>query len=205
MLDFATQFDGELILRTHRPFSNDELEQWSNAIMPYRVEVLPDQSLLVMSPVSSQFDSLNLDLTTELNLWARSNGSGMAFGPTAGFLLPDQSILSPDAAWLLRERFASLSPKPKSYIPLCPDFIAELRSPSDRLEGQSPAALFRKMDAWMQNGARLAWLIDPIDEQAYVYRPGLPVELVASFDSTLSGEAVLPGFELPLSRLRLPA
>jgi Uma2 family endonuclease len=68
----------------------------------------------------------------------------------------------------------------------------ELRSPSDSL-----AALQDKMAEYRDNGARLGWLLDPVEHTVYVYRPGQPVEPLDA-PETLTGEPILPGFVLNL-------
>ena len=56
-------------------------------------------------------------------------------------------------------------------------------------------------DIWMANGVRLAWLIDPIAQKAWVYRADGITETVSDFNAQLSGEAVLPGFTFDLKEL----
>jgi Uma2 family endonuclease len=76
----------------------------------------------------------------------------------------------------------------EGFAPVVPEFLVEVRSPSDRLP-----ALGTKMHEWIANGCRLAWLIDPINRSAAIYRAdGTVTE--APFDETLNGEDVLPGF-----------
>jgi Uma2 family endonuclease len=106
---------------------------------------------------------------------------------------------SPDAAWVLRSRLATLAPEQKErFLPLIPDFVAELRSPSDSL-----ARLQVKMQSYMDNGARLAWLIDPTDRTVRVYRPGQPEHLLERPD-TVAGDPELPGFVLDLTAVWEP-
>ena len=71
---------------------------------------------------------------------------------------------------------------------ICPDFVVELRSATDRLQQMK-----KKMAEYIQNGARLGWLLDPIEERVYIYRPGIQVECLEN-PTELSGEDVLPGF-----------
>jgi len=121
-------------------------------------------------------------------------------GLSSGFDLPDGSFRQPDAAWISTERLAAgKSADGEASLSVAPDFVAEIRSDSDRLK-----KLQTKMtEGWIANGVRLAWLIDPFEEKAYIYRPGRDVEIVEGFSGkTLSGEAVLPGFELPLDEMR---
>jgi len=112
------------------------------------------------------------------------------------FTLPNGAKRSPDASWIRRERWEALSEAQQEGIgPLCPDFVVELCSPSDRLP-----VLQEKMQEYIDNGARLGWLIDPLERRVYIYRPGQPIEQLAD-PATLSGDPVLPGFVLPVGEL----
>jgi Uma2 family endonuclease len=106
---------------------------------------------------------------------------------------------APDAAWVLRSRLTPLSAEQKrKFLPLCPDFVVEIRSPSDRLSTAQA-----KMQEYLDNGARLGWLIDPDDRVVYVYRPSQPVERLES-PATISGDPVLPGLVLDLQKIWEP-
>lgn len=100
---------------------------------------------------------------------------------------------SPDAAWVSHARLSLLTPKQKKkFIPLCPDFVVELMSPTDSL-----AALQSKMVEYLDNGSRLGWLIHPEATRVYVYRPGAAVEELND-PNYVSGDPELPGFKLDL-------
>ena len=132
------------------------------------------------------------------NLWNRQTGLGLVFDSSTGFKLPNGAVRSPDASWIRKERWDTLAPADrKKFAPLCPDFVVELRSETDNLE-----KLREKMAEYIENGCQLAWLIDPTEQNAYIYRPGRTVEEIADFDQRLSGENVLVGFEFELSILR---
>src|SRR5205823_7777450 len=106
--------------------------------------------------------------------WAERDGTGQVFGSSTGFVLPNGAIRAPDVAWVRNERLDALTDEEwQRFLPLCPDFVLELRSPSDGL-----AALHRKMEEYRENGAHLGWLLDPTSKQVHIYRPGAPVELL---------------------------
>jgi Uma2 family endonuclease len=110
--------------------------------------------------------------------------------------LPNGAIRSPDASWIRRERWEALTKAQRvKFAPLCPDFVIEVRSETDRLSD-----LLDKMQEYLDNGARLGWLIDPIDKRAYIYRPGQPVETLDN-PGSLHGDPVLPGFVLNVQEL----
>lgn len=191
---------GALRVRPEGPVTEAQLEALSRAYRPYRFELSADQSLLVMSPVGTDYAEAGLEIAASLKVWARGYG-GHAYGPDAGFRLADGSILSPDAAWVAPGRLTRGKRQP-GFRAICPNFVVEVLSPSDKLGGGSDQDLLAKMALWLANGARLGWLIDLDRETVYIYRPGQPHQVVTGFDRTLSGEDVLPGFELPLSSLQ---
>ena len=154
--------------------------------------------VLIMPPTGGTTGSRSLEIAAELRNWNQRARLGRTFDSSTGFALPDGSIASPDAAWVALSRWEALTPdQQRRFPPLCPDFVAELCSPSDRLD-----AVKDKMEWWLSQGCRLGWLLDPERERALVYRPGQPVAEFAGFDQSLSGDPELPGFALDLSLLR---
>lgn len=132
--------------------------------------------------------------------WAYEHKNlGIAYSPSASFDMPDGAEYKADGAWVSMEKINALTPQERKHIAtVVPDFVVGVRSETDRI-----ARLKKKMvEGWMANGVRLAWLIDPIKQRAWVYRlsQATPQEF-ANFETTLSGEDVLPGFELRLKDL----
>ena len=152
--------------------------------------------LLLMAPTAGETGRRNAKLTQHLANWADTDGSGLVFDSSTGFVLPNGAMRSPDAAWLRRARWESLRPDQKqTFIPLCPDFVIELRSGTDSLQ-----VLQDKLQEYIQNGALLGWLIDPQHRRVYVYRPGAPVECLDKADS-IGGDPELPGWVLDLGEV----
>jgi Uma2 family endonuclease len=152
--------------------------------------------LIVMSPTGSETGLRNTQLTGQLWWWNEQQGLGEVFDSSTGFRLPNGADRSPDASWVAKDRWLALTPaQRRRFAPLCPDFVAELRSPSDDL-----ASLQAKMREYVANGARLGWLIDTGMQRVEIYRPEQPVEVLER-PETLSGEEVLPGFVLRLERI----
>lgn len=150
----------------------------------------------VMPPTGAETGGYNFDLITQLGIWTRKDGRGKGFDSSAGFTLPNQAVRSPDAAWILKERWEALPVSDRQgFAPICPDFVLELRSQTDLLK-----TLQAKMEEYRANGARLGWLIDPIEQTVYTYQPGRNVEMLKAPDKLL-GDPVLPGFELDLREL----
>jgi len=183
-------------VRVATRLSDDELFDLCVQNRELRIERTKEGELIFMSPTGSEAGRRNFQLIVALGVWAARDGTGVGFDSSTGFLLPNGAERSPDAAWVRRERWEALTPEQRrKFAPLCPDFVVELRSPSDSL-----AELHAKMHEYVECGARLAWLIDVDDGRAWVYRPGRQVETIENAKA-LSGEPELPGFVLELSAL----
>jgi Uma2 family endonuclease len=164
----------------------------------FRIERDKDGNILIIAPTGSETGKYNTDILTELNLWNRTHKLGFVFDSSTGFRLPNGAVRSPDASWMQREKWEALTDQQrKEFAPLCPDFLVELRSESDSME-----RLKKKMQEYIANGCRLGWLIDRVAHHVFIYRADGSIGLVKSFDERVSGESVLPGFELPLSLLK---
>jgi Uma2 family endonuclease len=151
---------------------------------------------LIMPPTGGQTGSSNAQITIQLGVWANRDGTGVVYDSSTGFRLPNGAVRSPDAAWLPRPRLDQFSAEQRrQFIPICPDFVLELRSPSDKLDD-----LHAKMREYLAAGARLGWLLDPDARQVHIYRPDTPVERLDEPDS-VSGDPILPGFVLDLRQI----
>jgi Uma2 family endonuclease len=166
----------------------------SSANSDLRFERSAHGELIIMSPAGGGSGRRNLKLSQHLGNWVDAAGLGIAFDSSAGFRLPNGAVLSPDASWITLDRWNALTPDEQDrFVPLCPDFVVEIRSPSDPL-----SELRAKMREYLDQGARLGWLIDPLRNIVEIYRPRRPVETLEA-PATLSGEDVLPGFTLDLA------
>ena len=155
-----------------------------------------DLRMTIMSPTGGDTSDKNSEINMQLRLWAKRDGTGVTFDSSGGFVLPNGAILSPDASWVARDRLASLTAEQRrKFLPLCPDFVIELRSPSD-----SPTVLRNKMHEYVANGARLGWLIDPREQQVHVHRSESQVELLHR-PRSISADPVLPGFRLEMTEI----
>jgi len=156
-----------------------------------RLELTAQGELVIMPPTGSEGGWRSGRVFFFLTLWTDQDGTGLSFDSSTGFTLPNGAIRSPDASWIRRERWEALTKVQRmKFAPICPDFVIEVRSLTDRLSD-----LLEKMQEYLDNDARLGWLIDPIDKRVYVYRPDQPVEILDNPQS-LSGDLVLPGFTL---------
>lgn len=163
-----------------------------------RIERSSNGEIIIMSPTGSRSGRLSGEIFGQLYLWNRRHQDGKVFDSSTGFTLRDGSVLSPDASWISQEKWEALSrEEQEGFAPVCPEFVIELKSPSDRLR-----ALKDKMERWMANGCQLAWLVFPEVETVFIYRADGSRDEVHGFDRSVSGEDVLPGFELELAPLR---
>ena len=152
--------------------------------------------LIIMSPTGGLTSDRNSEINFQLRLWNRNSKLGKVFESSGGFKLPNGANRSPDAAWVELSRWNSLTrQQQEQFVPLCPDFVVELRSPSDSLK-----AIQNKMQEYLDNGAKLGWLIDPQRQVVEIYRPSQQVEILQS-PNTVSGENILPGFSLDLAEI----
>ncbi|RZK22768.1 MAG: Uma2 family endonuclease [Hymenobacter sp.] len=178
--------------------SDDEFFAFCQANPELKLERKADGTIEFQTMTGGKTGARNSELNADLTVWNRSARLGRVFDSSTGFQLPTGAVRSPDASWVSQARWEALTPAQRQkFPPLCPDFVVELASPSDSL-----ADLTAKLNEYIENGCRLGWLIDPKNETARIFRADGSVSVVKSFDETLSGGDVLPGFSFALSLLR---
>jgi Uma2 family endonuclease len=161
-----------------------------------RFERTASGELIIMPPTGSNTGNRNFDIAVELGIWNKKTKLGKGFDSSTGFKLPNGKDVSPDVAWVKKERWESLTLEQKEkFAPIAPDFVIELRSPSDSLK-----TLQEKMQEYIENGVKLAWLIDRKQQKVYIYRPNQNIEEL-DHPATLNGEDILPGFILELHEI----
>ena len=161
-----------------------------------RFERTASGELIIMPPTGSETGNRNIKIAAQLEVWSSQSNLGLAFDSSSGFKLPNGADRSPDASWVRRDRWDALTPEEQQgFAPLCPDFVVELLSPSDSVKIAQA-----KMREYMENGARLGWLINRKNQRVEIYRQGQDVEILEN-PATLSGEDVLPGFVLDLKQI----
>ena len=179
-----------------KKLTEDEFFEFCQLNKDLRIELTSEGDLIIMPPTGGKTGRRNVKLTVKLELWAEADGSGQTFDSSTGFTLPNGAKRSPDAAWVSNERWNALpEEKQEEFPPLCPEFVAELRSRTDSL-----TSLQQKMEEYIANGAQLGWLIDPFEKKVHVYRPGAEVEVLDDPES-VSGEPLLGGFALDVRAL----
>ncbi len=198
-VDAATPVDGSALL-IRLPSALSRREDWffdfCRLNRELRIERTASGELSMMAPAGGDSSDRNAEIAFQLRRWAKRDGTGRTFDSSGGFRLPNGAVRSPDAAWVGNARLSALTDEERSsFPPLCPDFVVELRSPSDSL-----SALRDKMQEYIDNGARLGWLIDPAGGEVLVYRPGAPPERLEG-PATVSADPVLSGFRLQMEEI----
>ena len=193
----AYPFTGELPLllqlHPHVHLTDDEFFAFCQMNRVLHMERTAEGNILILPPAGGDTSGKNSDITHALVHWARKDRTGVVFDSSGGFILPNTATRSPDAAWVRRERLALLSSEQKKkFLPLCPDFVIELRSPSDRLRN-----LQDKMQEYLDSGARLGWLIDPLEKKVHLYEPPDQITILDE-PPILKGDPVLEGFVFDL-------
>ena len=182
-----------LDLRPDLQLTDQAFEQLCRSNPDLRLERTAQGELIAMAPSGSEIGYYNADISGQLWQWNRKLQRGITFDSSAGFTLPNGAIQSPDAAWIEKSRWEAIPTQQRRKLAsICPDFVIELKSPSDDL-----SVLQGKLEEYRENGVRLGWLIDPENRQVFCYRPQQSVEILNN-PRNLSGENVLVGFILDL-------
>ncbi|MBN4000765.1 Uma2 family endonuclease [Nostoc sp. LPT] len=176
--------------------TEDQFYEFCQLNPDFRIERNAVGELMIMPPTGSETDQHNFDIIVQLGIWTKQDGTGVGFGSSGGFTLPNGAVRSPDAAWIKRDRWEDIPLElRKKFAPICPEFVIELRSENDNLR-----ILQDKMQEYIDNGTQLGWLIDRKQRQVFIYRPNIAVEKLDN-PKTLYDESLLPGFVLDLSQI----
>lgn len=176
--------------------TNEQFYEFCQANRDLRIERTASGEVIIMPPAFSDTGNRNFNIAAQLGYWTEKDGTGIGFDSSSGFTLPNGATRSPDASWIKLERWNGLTEAQKaSFAPICPDFVIELRSSSDRLK-----ELQEKMQEYIDNGASLGWLIDRQNRKVYIYRPDRQPEILDN-PETVSGDPELPGFVLKMTKI----
>jgi Uma2 family endonuclease len=179
--------------------TDEEFYQFCADNRDWRIERDANRQIYSTPPANSETGKSNNELSRQLANWNVETDLGETFDSSSGFTLDTGATLSPDTCWIARDRWDALSPEDRrGFARICPNFVAEQLSPTDRLKDT-----MRKMEHWLEAGAKLGWLIAPGTESVYIFEPGQPVRPVVGFDQDLVAGPLLPGFRLELRRLRM--
>jgi Uma2 family endonuclease len=161
-----------------------------------RIERTKEGAIIIAPPTDMETGGRNFKLTVRFGVWAEQDGTGKGYDSSTGFTLPNGAKRSPDVSWIRNERWDALNDRERErFARICPDFVVELRSETDLLK-----TLQEKMEEYIENGAQLGWLIDPLKKQVHVYRPEMAVEVLDN-PQTVSGEPLLHGFVLNVQEI----
>ena len=174
----------------------EEFYELCQANPELHIERTATGEVIVMPPTFSDTGNRNGRVNQQLFNWSDQDGTGEAFDSNTGFTLPNGATRAPDAAWIKRDRWNTLTDEQKaSFAPICPDFVVELRSASDTL-----TSLQEKMQEYIDNGTSLGFLIDRKNRTVHIYRPNRSPEILQD-PETVSGDPELPGFVLKLAKI----
>ena len=177
-------------------FNRQQFYEICQANPDLKLERTAEGNLVIMSPTGGETGRKNASLIIQIGLWNEQTQLGVVFDSSTGFSLPNGADRSPDVAWLEKSRWESLSQQQReTFIPLCPDFVIELLSPSDHLKTTQT-----KLQEYIENGCQLGWLINQKKKTVEIYRPEKKTEFLKA-PSSLSGEDVLSGFTLDLNKI----
>ncbi|HEY0459374.1 MAG TPA: Uma2 family endonuclease [Pyrinomonadaceae bacterium] len=180
----------------HRKMTAEEFWVFCARNRKLRAELTKDGDVIIMPPTGFETSDKNLEILLQLGNWAKRDKSGRVTESNGGFILKNGAVYAPGAAWTSKAQLEKFSAgELKKFLPLCPDFVIELRSESDTLKD-----LQAKMAEYIENGARLGWLIDPKEKRVHVYRPTSEAEILDN-PKSVSGEDVLVGFVLDLTEI----
>jgi Uma2 family endonuclease len=175
---------------------DDEFFEFCQVNGALRIERTAQGDLIFMAPEGGSSSRGSAKLIQLFENWAERDGTGQIFGPQGGFVLSNGAMRAPDVSWVRNDRLNELTDDQlEKFLPFCPDFVLELRSPSDSMRLQR-----EKMSEYIANGARLGWLLDPEQKQVHAYQQGSPSRILTN-PASVSGETVLPGFTLDLSKV----
>lgn len=179
-----------------RKMSADEFWEFCARNRKLNAELTKDGDVIIMPPTGFETSDKNSEINFQLKLWANADKSGKVTDSNGGFILENGAVYAPDGSWTDKQRLEKFtSEELKKFLPLCPDFVIELRSESDNLKD-----LEAKMREYIENGARLGWLIDPKNKRVHIYRANGEVEIFEN-PQNVSGEDVLKGFSLDLTEI----
>ena len=178
---------------TAPPMTDEEFLEFCLQYPDYFIEVSAEGDILIMPPGDFLTSAQVGEIFGQLRDWVRANRRGWVTESSGGFVLPNGARRTPDVAWFPADRPGIPDRKKRARFPhFAPDFVVELRSPGDRLSRARP-----KMREWVENGAKLAWLVDPERRAVEIYRPGREAETLIAPES-VAGEGCVEGFVLDL-------
>jgi Uma2 family endonuclease len=182
-------------LASERPLSDAEFQEFCIGNSKVQIERTSDGLVHIYPLNGAMTSSANASITGQLRSWWHTHRQGLAVGSSAGFFLPDRSMLCPNAAYVSQERLERISVSEREGIPhVCPDFVIELLTNWESVE-----ALQRKLDVWINNGVTVAWLINPVHRTVTIYEAG--TDSVSFGIDTVTGKGPVAGFDLDLGEV----
>jgi len=185
------------ILDPSESLSDDDYFSLCMANRDLQLERSANGDIILRPPAGLESDYRNMEVSAQLHQWAKLDGRGKVFGPSAEFILPNGAGYSPDTCWVSNQSLAKFSKEQRrKFLPLAPEFVIEVLSPSDRLN-----ALKEKVKEWIANGSQLGWLIGADNQTIYVFKPNQAAPETVFGASRLAGEGPIDGFTIELASI----
>jgi len=164
----------------------DELERMS---LPYSAELYNGKVVFKMA--SPEHGIIQGKVAAKLDFYLEQNPIGYVMTETNFKLWPDRPRESrvPDIAFVKKDRM----PKDlRQFPPIAPDLAIEIFSPEDQL-----SEVLDKIDAYLEQNVQIVWLIIPHNQEVLVFT----AESRHKVTDVLTAPELLPGFELPVSKI----
>jgi Uma2 family endonuclease len=152
---------------------------------------LVDGEIVAMSPAGFTHGRVITKISRILDEFSESSGSGaVVISGDSGFIWDARNVRAPDVA-VVSAADAAQAPE-SGFVPFSPLIAIEVVSPSD-----SWNAVHKKAQGWLDHGAKVVWVVDPVDRLVVIHLPDRTTREVRG-DATLVADA-LPGFTCPVA------
>lgn len=129
-----------LILQPALELTDEQFYQICQQNRDLKLEKTARGELIIMPLTGGTTGNCNVRIAAQLGLWSDRNDLGLAFDSSTCFKLPNGAQRSPDVAWIVRECWDALSQEQQEkFLPLCPNFVVELRCCAATLAGSNAA------------------------------------------------------------------
>jgi Uma2 family endonuclease len=149
--------------------------------------------LVMMSPAGADHGGVITNILGPLFVAVASAKLGKVLEGQTGCRMNSGDLFSPDISFVSLARWIADRETKTTFFTGSPDLVVEVLSPGDRL-----SVTQEKIRQYFENGARLAWIVNPRTRMVHVHR-GPVVEKVLMSTDCLDGEEVVPGFRLALA------
>jgi Uma2 family endonuclease len=186
--------------RSDETFTQAEFWDWLEELPASdinRYELLGGR--IIMTPPAWVGHSLvAVRISSALESYRRTTGSGMVLESSAGFDLPSGDTLQPDVTFIsAARRTTALMSRPKGFIDVVPDLVVEVLSPSTARRDRG-----EKKEIYEACGVDEYWLVDPRRREVTIFtRDGDSFGEARVFRAGALKSRVVPGLDLSIEEL----